>query len=59
MGPITATKQRRIAGGSVMTVERDVRRAGKIASGRASRDRREQKMIGFVNAATPWQTFAR
>jgi hypothetical protein len=58
MGPIAATKQGRVAGGSVMMVARDVRCADKIASARASHDRRERKMTGFVNSLAPWQTFA-
>jgi hypothetical protein len=58
MGPIAATKQRHVAGGSVIMVARDVRRADMIVCGRASHDRRERKMTGFVNSLAPWQTFA-
>lgn len=66
----TAINDRRVAGTedsaiadeigmSPKMVTRYTRFADKIASGRASRDRREQKMAGFVNPATPLKTLGR
>ena len=63
----TAINDRRVAGTedgaiadeigmSPKMVTRYPRFADKIASGRASRDRREQKMTGFVNPVTPLKT---
>lgn len=64
----TAINDRRVAGTedgaiadeigmSVKMVARYTRFADKIASGRASRDRRERKMTEFVNPVTPLKTF--